>query len=1219
MQVHSKSLVASLVSVALAFSPLAPVASAYAEEQGAQEIIVLAGEDEQPADEQPADEQPADEQPAEEQPAEEQPAEELLAEELLAEEQPADGQPAEDEPEPRSPKVKDGVPDELGGGVLFMDEYGSLDQSVVDYEELTSSTGTTLSGDDMWYVAKQSSEFSKRMRVEGDVKLIICDSNGVNAHVKLKKGLELAPGAKLTIYGQDGVEGLLEAESHNDKVAAIAVNEGSTLIVNGSTVEATAKTVDAAGIGGNKGKNAGTITINAGEVIATSKKNGAGIGGGMGGNGGTITINGGEVIAVSKDEDGAAIGGGDGGGSGKIAINGGRVTATSKASSGPGIGSGCCSMLSGQVTINGGRVEAQGGNNAAGLGGGRQEGDYAGVATGCDVAINGGTVIACGGDDAAGIGAGEYGVNGSVLISGGTVTATGGSHGAGIGCGNGKNDDSYRRSEGQAVGEGHDIVISGGNVTAEGGSYAAGIGGSEHMCATPVAITGGSVFAKAGSESAGIGGANKGAFKTVKISDATVTAVGADKGAGIGGGDGNEFKVKTLDENGKETDSIYPSYERIEIGGDSVVKAFGGGDAAGIGTGNECKYNPGTIAITGGDVLAVGGTKDVSIAEDGTPSYGRCKNGAGIGGGDLASGGAIEISGGHVKALGALYAAGIGGGEGEGGGGDSRMKGSYEYISITGPETEVEARTVGEGAGIGSGNEPDCDEKPWSDGIGRIYIGDGAHVTAVCDGKKGAGIGSGDGDRNGANTVTIYGVNTDVYAQGGANAAGIGGGNNDRSYFGINILDFASVRAKAGKNAECIGLGKDDLKRGYPHQVQLYDEAMVTSDGNIAKKDERGPLCHTKDSVVQVSPCQHAGASYEYFSDRGHMLVECPYCAGRDYSPEQHEHHYGKDGHCVVCGFHTVKCEGASLVPGSRLAMKFAFTYPPCCENPHVSFKIGGKLARTVESSEGVRTKGDQHEYTFYLSPLELGEPVTATLHCGDSEYEQTCTAADCAKRFSERTEWADRWDGEVEHGNAGRAHPDSKLAHEYLNLGHYLQKWLATENGWEMGREFARVPGHDDGFLEREMAGEWDGITPISQGVDGYAFYSQIKGTGVHNVDCTLTFGATTTVNVFFETKPGAAPLSAKAIFGDRAYEAQEVADNLYCVQVKDVALEDFDEAFEITGNCDGEFRVAGSPLAYLGSVWNSSRSKREAKEAVAAMYHCYFYASWCQEWGMA
>ena len=223
------------------------------------------------------------------------------------------------------------------------------------------------------------------------------------------------------------------------------------------------------------------------------------------------------TLTATGGQDAAGIGGGKGGSGGTITIHGGNVTATG-GDFAAGIGGGGWNGSGGTITIHGGKVTATGGSYAAGIGGG-----YSG--SGGTVTIHGGSVTATGGGSGAGIGSGKDGSGGTITIHSGNVTATGGHDAAGIGGG-------YFASGGT-------ITIHGGKVTATGGSYAAGIGGGYHGSGGTITIHGGTVKAIGGEEAAGIGGGGwNGSGGTITINGGGVNATGGDGGAGIGGGDG---------------------------------------------------------------------------------------------------------------------------------------------------------------------------------------------------------------------------------------------------------------------------------------------------------------------------------------------------------------------------------------------------------------------------------------------------------------------------------------------------------------------------------------------------------------------------------------------------------------------------------------------------------------------------------------------------------
>ena len=257
-----------------------------------------------------------------------------------------------------------------------------------------------------------------------------------------------------------------------------------------------------------------------------------------------------------------------------------------------------------------GSLTATGGNNAAGIGGGRE-------GKGENITITGGTVNATS-NDGAGIGGGLLGSGENIAITGGTVNATG-TDGAGIGGGNG--------------GVGKNITITGGTVTAAGGFGNAGIGGGNGSDGENITITGGSVTATGGEFAAGIGGSNggsSGSGENITINDGKVTATGGNYAAGIGGGSVGRWGGDA------------GSGKNITINGGTVNATGDGG--AGIGGGGAAASDIELWGSNGGngeDITINGGTVNAAGA------YG----GAGIGGGLNGIGSKVTVSGAaHVTA-----------------------------------------------------------------------------------------------------------------------------------------------------------------------------------------------------------------------------------------------------------------------------------------------------------------------------------------------------------------------------------------------------------------------------------------------------------------------------------------------------------------------------------------------------------------------------------------
>lgn len=530
-------------------------------------------------------------------------------------------------------------------GVNYLDADGN--ELTADNVIVVDSTTTSwLSGN--WYVVNSTVSIDRRINTGSDVHLILADG----CHLTASQGINVNAGQSLTIYGQDGTNGVI----------------GKLSATGGHSY---------AGIGSGKGSDSGAITINGGDVNATGGYCAAGIGGGgdwnsdsnnAGGNVGAITINGG-IVKAKGGYRGAGIGGGNMKPSSTVVITGGVITAIG--SSSMGIGSGYTGGSGSFSTGENGKavILASGGNpigdtsNQENWGGiiflGTEGKVYGDQTLSTDVAVSdGGKLTIPEGTTLTISSSGKLTNNGTVENNGtihneGTITGNISFEGTGIITGiqpsmpevsylawNGSKQNwengtcsDYIPVDTGTISWGVDTTqerwyVVSGDVTVSGQIT---VTGNVHLILTDncvltvkngIAVNGGNsltIYAQSTGEDigrltatrntlscAGIGNTEGFSGGAITIYGGSITATGGTGGAGIGGSTGR---------NGGE----------ITIYGGSVT-ANGGIDGAGIGGG--CRGDGGAITISGGTVKAVSSA-----------------NGAGIGGGSISNGGTILIRG----------------------------------------------------------------------------------------------------------------------------------------------------------------------------------------------------------------------------------------------------------------------------------------------------------------------------------------------------------------------------------------------------------------------------------------------------------------------------------------------------------------------------------------------------------------------------------------------
>ena len=511
-----------------------------------------------------------------------------------------------------------------------------------------------------WYLAYGSKTLSDRLRVSGNVNLILADG----AELTAPFGVDVPKGSTLTIWGQSGAyavpgegittlgTGALIASTGSDQAAAIGSGKNQaagTIVINGGAV--TAKGNWGAGIGSGDVGTCGSVIIHEGCVIASGNNGSAGIGGGAYTDGGAVTITGGYVKATGSSYDGTYSGvtwsqatPGIGPGRprpngehlypGTVVITGGTVVAVAgtpdttrqKVYSAQAIGVNLADeseVTAESLALGAVRAYAPNGVKTPAAAADRRKAcrDTTSVrieACRDHPVDNEGLCRYCGGlpyHDPTDEKWPEKACIVFTEVTGSTTSFSGGWY-AVRSRSNVKISARIRFS-----GETHLILADGAKLEAADGITVAESGSLTIWSQTEGT---GELTSKTGtSANAGIGGSS-GTAGQVTINGGIISAAGGEDAAGIGGGKGGSGTVTV---NG------------------GTVTANGGSSGAGIGGGIS---GSGTVTVNGGTITAIGG-----------------KNAAGIGGGKSGSG-TVKVNGGSVTAAAGEQAGAMGSGSGGG-------------------------------------------------------------------------------------------------------------------------------------------------------------------------------------------------------------------------------------------------------------------------------------------------------------------------------------------------------------------------------------------------------------------------------------------------------------------------------------------------------------------------------------------------------------------------
>ena len=838
----------------------------------------------------------------------------------------------------------------------------------------------------------------------------------------------------------------------------------------------------------------------------------------------------------------------------------------------------------GNITIVGGVINASGGVGAAAIGG-------ATYSPGGNITIKGGFVTAASSvGGGAAIGGGANADGGTITIYGGTVTATS-NGGAGIGGGSG--------------GKSGIINISGGTVTAVA-SGGAGIGGGSNGVGEIINITGGTITATNSGETggAGIGGGINAAGGSITIQNATIVKATAIAGAGIGSGGGETAGTTT-----------------VIIGTDATITNAGSYNGAGIGSGQNSIADC-FVTISDGANVKAGSTL-----------------GAGIGGGSGASNFSVKIS--DTDTIVNAWAGGIGTQDKNGhlsayggaaiGGGANTNGGMVEIEDGT-----VTAKAIGGGAGIGSGANTSTSDT--TDG-GSIRI-HGGNVTATAT-HRAAGIGG--GRRSNGGNITISGG---TITANGSDAAGIGHGGEDTLWEGqgnfyvpivtdptqdvggawydslvpiegtnktttdgtvtFTYADGGAVSITASSYPASVTMEKNYI---YLDTLEEVNEQPITAEKTIIPNDTSAVYTVTFDGQGGSGDM----VSVHVYKDASYTLPDCTFIAPKGKEFKEWSVKIGEDevvykhpnDTITVTADSTVTAmwqnitspifRNHSVVLGGQIGVNF---YLELAEiegydyaDSFMEFTLNGKTTQMELTSAPVDSKTGYRRFTCYLNSLQMADEIEAVFHYNNTETE--------ANRYSVKT----YVDYITSHESLYKP-AEVALVKSIANYGHYTQPFIANYSEWTDGYNHETMPA----AFEIDASA----ISTARAAVADKAIVKELEGSGLLEVQYSLSFGSETYINLYIKPNDGVTVQSVTCV------DAKDVVKPVTTSQtgayrkasINKINALDLGNLYTFTVNTsEGTATVKVYPMSYAYAFLNAEayQDKTDVLQAMTALYQYY------------
>lgn len=255
----------------------------------------------------------------------------------------------------------------------------------------------------------------------------------------------------------------------------------------------------------------------------------------------------------------------------------------------------------------------------------------------------------------------------------------------------------------------------------------------------------------------------------------------------------------------------------------------------------------------------------------------------------------------------------------------------------------------------------------------------------------------------------------------------------------------------------------------------------------------------------------------------------------------------------------------------------------------YMEFTVNGNTV--TDQFDGTSTNPSTHKYfgfTCYISSLQMAERITAVFHYGEGLTVSETYSAETYVNFIT--------------SNQGSYDPAAvALVKAIADYGHYVQPFLAANNGWTVGVDFAAMPC-------QTVFGQSD-IERVREAVADRAI---IKDTGDSQIDAvtfSLNCESETAIRIYLKPRAGYnGPVTAS--IGGAEVNCVRQNDGRYRIEIGGIPAHKLGDVFNVTVSAGGTCTVTVSALSYVYTIMNSQSSvfaNDTARYAGVSIYDFY------------
>ena len=164
-------------------------------------------------------------------------------------------------------------------------------------------------------------------------------------------------------------------------------------------------------------------------------------------------------------------------------------------------------------------------------------------------------------------------------------------------------------------------------------------------------------------------------------------------------------------------------------------------------------------------------------------------------------------------------------------------------------------------------------------------------------------------------------------------------------------------------------------------------------------------------------------------------------------------------------------------------------------------------------------------------------------------------------------------------------------LVHALSDYGHYVQPYLAENNNWTVGTDYADMDTCYRTSYDRDE---------VLSAIGDQTVTADVTDSGITQLSYRLKLDSSIAAEVILKVDSGVVPVCS-------GYPVIKTGKGKYKIVIDNISARDLDKPITVSGDAGGHYSLTFTPLSYVKSILSNDSYGDTGADAMAALYYYY------------